>query len=136
MGSFYIGRKNEKTFHDEKIRPNFIGYFSFKIEVTCLLKFLQTPSLMTPPTPLPRTSSRLPTFDPPIPKSPCMIEENSPAFYQSMRNKQKLAVLERFDDPSSSLPTLNNTPLSNRRESKLKTPFKVPFIDRLKKATE
>lgn len=37
---------------------------------------------------------------------------------------------------SPSLPTLNTTPLFNRtKDSKLRTPFKVPFIDRLKKAT-
>ena len=92
--------------------------------------------MMTPPTPLPISRSAA-CFDPPLAKSPCIIEEDSPAYYQSMRNKQKLAVLERFNDPTgANLPTLNTTPLSNRRDTKLKTPFKVPFIDRLKKADE
>lgn len=78
------------------------------------------------------------SFDPPLPKSPYVVEENSPAYYQSLRNKQRLAMLQKYDEnpAAKDLPTLNTTPLTNRRDAKLRTPFKVPFIDRLKKATE
>ena len=62
------------------------------------------------------------------------VEENSPAHHQSIRNKQKLAILERYGDES--LPTLNTTPNTIRRDPKLRTPFKVPFIDRLKTVSD
>lgn len=89
---------------------------------------------MTPSPALPSTSRM--SFDLPLPKSPYVVEENSPAFYQSLRNKQRLAMLEKYDESSKNLPTLQTTPLTNRRDAKLRTPFKVPFIDRLKKASE
>ena len=108
---------------------------------------------MTPTTPMPiptpKSGLSVSTSngaDPPLAKSPVEIVANSPAFYQSMRNKKRLAVLEQFNDHSSadggppgsttkSLPRLNTTPLFNRtKDSKLRTPFKVPFIDRLKNA--
>ena len=100
------------------------------------------------PIPTPKSGISVSTSnggDPPLAKSPVEIVANSPAFYQSMRNKKRLAVLEQFNDHSSaggppgsktSLPRLNTTPLFNRtKDSKLRTPFKVPFIDRLKNAT-
>ena len=94
-------------------------------------------ALMTPPTPMTSSSSRI-RKDPVLPVSPVQVVENSPAYFQSMRNKQRLALLERYSDPNAPLPNLPSTPtlLSNKRDTKLKTPFKVPFIDRLKKANE
>lgn len=95
---------------------------------------------MTPPTPA-TSSKSIPNngFDPPLAKSPYQVVENSPVFYQSLRNKQRMATLEKFSgggDPSVSITPVNTTPLPNRRGGKLRTPFKVPFIDRLKKAYE
>ena len=42
-------------------------------------------------------------------------------------------MLEKYEALGDSpLPTLNTTPNPIRTDSKLRTPFKVPFIDRLK----
>jgi hypothetical protein len=99
----------------------------------------QTPSvMMTPPTPMIPTKRR--QIDPTLATSPVEIVENSPAYFQSLRNKQRIAMLERIQDSggNGSSPVLppmlpnNTTPI---RDPKLRTPFKVPFIDRLKKAT-
>ena len=103
-----------------------------------------TPSVMTPPTPL--TTSSLPSkmnrrprpsLDSPFNLQSPKVEivEGSPAFRQHIKNQEKLAVLDRYQDSSVSLSNLDATPLSYRKNSKLKKPFVVPFIDKLKKGS-
>merc|ERR1711963_668083 len=93
-----------------------------------------TPSVMTPPTPL--TTSSLPSkmnrrprpsFDSPFNLQSPKVEivEGSPAFRQHIKNQEKLAVLDRYQDSSVSLSNLDATPLSYRKNSKLKKPFVV-----------
>ena len=59
---------------------------------------------MTPPTPMPKPiptpmiNSNLSCSDPPMAKSPVEIVENSPAYYQSIRNKKRIEVLEQFNN--------------------------------------
>ena len=100
-----------------------------------------TPSVMTPPTPLTTSTSKTskrprPSFDPPFGvQSPVEIVEGSPAFRQHMKNQERLAVLNRYHDSSIALSNLDVTPLSVRKDSRLKKPFVVPFIDKLKKGS-
>lgn len=95
--------------------------------------FLQTPTLATPPTPM--SSSRFKKhilFDPPF-ASPSANEinpdENSPAQIQKHRNEEKIAFLDK--QITSSLPSIETTPILTRRDPKLRKAFKVPFINRL-----
>ena len=59
---------------------------------------------MTPPTPMPKpiptpmNNSNLSCSDLPMAKSPVEIVENSPAYYQSIRNKKRIEVLEQFNN--------------------------------------
>ena len=46
--------------------------------------------------PIPNKTS--PNIDPSLGQSPIEIVANSPAYYQSMRNKKRLAVLEQFNN--------------------------------------
>ena len=111
-----------------KIYPHFGNPFVY------LIFFLQTPTLATPPTPMP--SSRLKKnilFDPPF-ASPSSNQinpdENSPAQIQKSRNEEKIAFLDK-QFQHSSLPSIETTPIMIKRDPKLRKPFKVPFIDRL-----
>ena len=101
--------------------------------ITIFSPTFQTPTVMTPSTPFIQSRVKRTNFEPPFasPLPTPTIEENSPAHRQSIRNKSKLALLEKYDDPTE-LPILNTTPNLIRQDPKFKnSSFKVPFMKRL-----
>ena len=81
---------------------------------------------MTPPTPMPILTPMInsnPSYsDPPLAKSPVEIVENSPAYYQSIRNKKRIEVLEQFN---------NQGMILLRKESKWNHPKTMAFQNKL-----